>query len=157
MLQLRLATTADIPALRLLIEQAVRGLSVGYYSTAQVESALRHVFGPDSQLIADGTYYVIESEVGELVAAGGWSRRRTLHGRDQMKAAEDPLIDPATEAARIRAFFVSPDWARRGLARQLFERCAADAAQAGFTAFELTATLPGEPLYKALGFVAMQP
>src|SRR5262245_12507363 len=106
MLPLRLATPGDIPALRELIEQSVRALSVGYYTGPQIESALRYVFGPDTQLIADQTYYVVESETGELVAAGGWSRRRTLYGGDQMKGAEDPLLDPTTEAARIRAFFV---------------------------------------------------
>jgi GNAT superfamily N-acetyltransferase len=149
---LRLATPADVPALRQLIEASVRGLSAGYYTEAQVESALRYVFGPDSQLIADRTYYVMTDEAGDLIAAGGWGRRRTLHGGDQMKAADDPLLDPATDAARIRAFFVHPAWARRGLARRLFERCAADAFAAGFRALELTATLPGEPLYRALGF-----
>jgi N-acetylglutamate synthase-like GNAT family acetyltransferase len=151
MLQLRHATEADVPALRQLIEQSVRALSVGYYTPAQIESALRHVFGPDTQLIADQTYYVIEADRA-LAAAGGWSRRRTLYGGDQMKAAEDPLLDPATESARIRAFFVHPAWARRGLGRQLFERCAADALRAGFRSMELMATLPGEPLYRALGF-----
>ena len=154
--QLRLATPDDIPGLRALIEQSVRALSVGYYSVSQVESALRYVFGPDTLLIADRTYYVIESEAGVLVAAGGWSRRRTLYGGDQMKGAEDPLLDPATEAARIRAFFVHPAWARRGLGRRLFERCAADAARAGFRSMELMATLPGEPLYRALGFAPLE-
>ena len=155
MLTLRLATPVDIPGLRDLIEQSVRALSLGYYTSPQIESALRYVFGPDTQLIADRTYYVIESEAGELAAAGGWSRRRTLYGGDQMKGAEDPLLNPTTEAARIRAFFVHPAWVRRGLGRQLFERCAADAARAGFRTMELMATLPGEPLYRALGFVQL--
>jgi GNAT superfamily N-acetyltransferase len=150
--ELRLATPADVPALRRLIGDSVRGLSAGYYTEPQVESALRHVFGPDSQLIADGTYYVMTEGAGELVAAGGWGRRRTLHGGDQTKAADDPLLDPAVDAGRIRAFFVHPAWARRGLGRQLYERCAADAYAAGFRALELMATLPGEPLYRALGF-----
>jgi GNAT superfamily N-acetyltransferase len=114
------------------------------------------VFGPDTQLIADQTYYVAEGETGELIASGGWSRRRTLYGGDQMKEATDPLLNPATDAARIRAFFVHPAWARRGLGRQLFDCCAADAARAGFRTFELVATLPGEPLYLALGFVPLE-
>lgn len=156
MLTPRLATTADAPRLRDLIERSVRALSVGYYTARQVESALRYVFGTDTQLIADRTYYVVEGEAGELAAAGGWSRRRTLYGGDQMKEAEDPLLDPAREAARIRAFFVDPTWARRGLARRLFDRCAADAARAGFRALELMATLPGEPLYLALGFAPLE-
>lgn len=149
---LRLATDQDVPALRVLIEASVRGLSGGVYSPSQIESALRFVFGPDSQLIADGTYYVVVAPPGQLVAAGGWSRRQTLYGGDQMKGSADPLLDPRTEPARIRAFFVDPAWARRGLGRRLFERCAGDAVVAGFQAFELMATLPGEPLYRALGF-----
>jgi GNAT superfamily N-acetyltransferase len=156
MLRLRLATSDDVPAVRDLIEASVRGLSAGYYTDPQVESALRHVFGPDTQLIADRTYFVIEADSGALVAAGGWSRRRTLYGGDQMKGADDPLLDPSTEAARIRAFFVHPAWARRGLGRRLFDRCAADAVHAGFRTAELMATLPGEPLYMALGFEALE-
>jgi N-acetylglutamate synthase-like GNAT family acetyltransferase len=156
MFQLRLATPADVPKLRELIEQSVRGLSAGYYTASQVESALRHVFGPDTQLIADQTYYVVETETGELVAAGGWSRRRTLYGGDQMKGEADPPLDPAADAARVRAFFVHPAWSRRGLARQLFDRCARDATRAGFRKMELMATLPGEPLYRALGFVEVE-
>jgi GNAT superfamily N-acetyltransferase len=152
MLPLRLATRADVPRLCALIDRSVRALSAAYYTPAQIESALKHVFGPDTQLIDDGTYFVIESAAGELVAAGGWSRRRTLYGGDQMKSAEDGLLDPATEPARVRAYFVHPGWARRGLARTLFERCASDATRAGFRAMELMATLPGEPLYLALGF-----
>ncbi len=151
----RLATPDDIPALRRLIEDSARVLSRGFYTSEQTESAIRHVFGPDSRLIADGTYYVI-TDAGGLVAAGGWSRRRTLYGGDQMKGADDPLLDPAADAARIRAFFVHPDHARRGLGRRLFETCAAAARLAGFSRLELMATLPGEPLYRALGFQAVE-
>lgn len=156
---LRRATTADLPALHALIDASVRALSRGYYTERQIESALRHVFGPDTRLIADGTYWVVtpDGASSDVVAAGGWSRRRTLYGGDQYKDAEDPLLDPATEPARIRAFFVHPDWARRGLARQLYERCATDARAAGFHALELGATLPGEPLYRALGFTTIAP
>jgi GNAT superfamily N-acetyltransferase len=148
----RVATDADVPALRTLIAVSVRGLSVGYYTSAQAESALIHVFGPDTQLIADRTYYVVESG-GGLVAAGGWSRRRTLYGGDQTKSGADPVLDPATEPARIRAFFVHPAWARRGLGRLLFEHCLAATRVAGFRELTLVATLPGVPLYEALGFV----
>ena len=151
MFHLRVATHADVPALGPLIAASVRGLSAGFYSSAQVESALVHVFGPDTQLIADGTYFVVEQD-GALVASGGWSRRRTAYGGDQMKGDEDPLIDPTRDAARIRAFFVHPAWARRGLARMLYDACVTDAAAAGFRRLELVATLPGEPLYAALGF-----
>jgi GNAT superfamily N-acetyltransferase len=132
----------------------VRGLSVGYYTPAQAESALVHVFGPDTQLIADGTYYVVESG-DTLVAAGGWSHRRTHYGGDQHKSgADDPDLDPATEPARIRAFFVHPAWARRGLGRMMFEHCRDAARAAGFRELTLVATLPGVPLYEAVGFVA---
>jgi GNAT superfamily N-acetyltransferase len=156
MFRLRRATPEDVPALRALIEESVRGLGGGYYTGGQVESALRFLLGPDTRLIADGTYYVVE-EAGELVAAGGWGRRRTTHGGDQAKpGGGDDLLDPATDPARIRAFFVRPGWARRGLGRLLFDRCAADAAAAGFRSLELVATLPGEPLYRALGFAALE-
>ncbi|MBN9121085.1 MAG: GNAT family N-acetyltransferase [Planctomycetes bacterium] len=155
-MQPRPATRADVPRLRELVDRSVRALSASYYTAAQIESALKHVFGPDTQLIDDGTYFVVESDAGALIAAGGWSRRRTLYGGDQMKSADDPLLDPATEPARIRAFYVHPDRARHGLARRLFERCAAEAARAGFRAVELMATLPGEPLYLALGFAPVE-
>jgi GNAT superfamily N-acetyltransferase len=148
---IRAATMADVPALNALISASVRQLSVGFYSPAQVDAALRAVFGVDSQLIADGTYHVIDGDSGPA-AAGGWSGRDTLYGGDQAKGAVDPLLDPATDAARIRAFFVHPAYARRGLARQLYGACERAALAAGFRRFELMATLPGEPLYAALGF-----
>jgi GNAT superfamily N-acetyltransferase len=118
-----------------------------------VAALLRYVFGADSQLVRDGTFYVCEADGGALVGAGGWSRRATLYGGDRMKAAEDPPLDPATDPARIRAFFVDPGWARQGLGRRLFAECLAAARTAGFRTLALVATLPGEPLYRALGFV----
>lgn len=148
---MRTAVTADVPALHRLIDASVRELSRGYYSPAEITSGLRFVFGPDTALIADRTYFVIEVD-GELAAAGGWSRRRTLYGGDQAKTGPDPLLDAPTEPARIRAFFVDPRFARRGLARRLLAHCAAEAAREGFRALELMATLPGVPLYRALGF-----
>jgi GNAT superfamily N-acetyltransferase len=152
---LRTASDADLPALTDLIDQSVRGLSTAFYTPAQIESGLRYVFGPDTQLITDGTYYVVEDGQA-LIAAGGWSKRRTMYGGDQMKSGEDPLLDPATEPARIRAFFVHPEWARQGLGRTLFEACRAAAEAAGFRSLELVATLPGEPLYTALGFIVVE-
>jgi GNAT superfamily N-acetyltransferase len=149
--QLRLATPDDVPALHDLIARSVRGLSAGFYTPTQIESALRYVFGPDTQLVADGTYYVVEAD-GEIVAAGGWSRRRTMYGGDQSKQGDDPLLDPAVDAARIRAFFVHPGRARRGLGRRLFEACRTAAGAAGFRRLELVATMPGEPLYRTLDF-----
>ena len=146
---------ADVPALEGLIDASVRGLSVGHYSGAQIDAGLEEVFGVDTQLLADGTYYVVDSPTGPA-AAGGWSARRTLFGGDQMKETADPRLDPAVDAARIRAFFVHPDWARRGLARRLYDTCERAASAAGFREFELMATLPGVPLYRALGFVDVE-
>jgi GNAT superfamily N-acetyltransferase len=153
--RLRTAEPADIPALQVLITESVRGLSASFYTPAQIEAALAGVFGVDSQLISDGTYYVIDGASGPA-AAGGWSARRTLYGGDQAKGAEDPRLDPRAEAARIRAFFVHPEYARRGLARQLYGACESAARAAGFRRFELMATLPGEPLYAALGFSVVE-
>jgi GNAT superfamily N-acetyltransferase len=150
----RLATLDDLPAIRALIPLSVRGLSTGHYSPSQIDASLRHVFGADTQLVRDGTYYVVEDD--GLLACGGWSRRRTLYGGDQLKQGEDPPLDPATEAARIRAFFVHPRAARRGLGRRLLETCAAAARAAGFSALELGSTLPGVALYQAFGFAAME-
>jgi GNAT superfamily N-acetyltransferase len=155
-LNLRRATSADVPALQRLIEESVRVLSRNHYTPTQIESALRYVFGADTQLIADGTYYVVPTPDAGLAAAGGWSRRATLYGGDQMKGTADPLLDPEWEPARIRAFFVHPAWARRGLASQIFARCVREASSAGFRSLELMATLPGEPLYRSLGFLEIE-
>ena len=152
MLSIRLATPQDVPALRELIPVSARALSRGFYADAETESAIRHVFGPDSRLIADGTYFVAEED-GVLAGCGGWSRRRTLYGGDQTKSGEEPLLDPAREAAKVRAFFVHPDFARRGVASRILEACLAAARAAGFRRVELAATLPGVPFYAARGFV----
>jgi GNAT superfamily N-acetyltransferase len=154
-LSLRHATMTDVPQLEALILESVRALSPGYYSAEQVESALRFVFGVDTQLIADRTYYVMEGPSG-LAACGGWSKRQTLYGGDRHKSERDPLLDPRTSPARIRAFFVHPAWARRGLARHLYIACRNAAEATGFTAFELGATLPGVPLYTQLGFETIE-
>ena len=153
---LRLATLADVPELRLLIAASARGLSRGDYSDPQIEAALRSAFGVDTQLIRDGTYFVAEAD-GVLVACGGWSFRRTLYGSDDLPGRQAEALDPAHEAARIRAFFVHPAWARRGLGRAILERCEHEARTHGFTAAALLATLPGLPLYRALGYAAEAP
>lgn len=154
-MQIRVATFDDVPALERLIEDSVRALSAGYYSPEQIESSLTYIFGVDTQLIADGTYFVVESD-GQIAGCGGWSKRRTLYGGDQMKGNEDNLLDPQTEASRIRAFFVHPSFARRGIGRQLLDACESAARQAGFTSLELAATLPGEPLYAACGYQPLE-
>ena len=151
MFPLRTATRDDIPELQRLIEASVRTLSRSVYTPAQTEAALRHVFGVDTQLVADLTYYVLEGDSG-LVAAGGWSARQTMYGGDQAKTGVDGVVDPATAPARIRAFFVKPGWARWGLGGQILTACEAAAAAAGFRRFELGATLTGIPLYRAYGY-----
>ncbi|HEV7705614.1 MAG TPA: GNAT family N-acetyltransferase [Gemmatimonadaceae bacterium] len=151
----RVATLADVPSLQSLIAASVRALSATYYTAAQIDASIAKVFGVDTQLIADATYYVIDSPSGPA-ACGGWSHRRTLYGGDQLKESADPELDSASDAARIRAFFVHPDFARRGLARALYAECESAARAAGFRRFELMSTLPGEPLYVALGFAPME-
>lgn len=153
--RIRLALLTEVPALNALIAASAVELSRGYYTAAQTNSLISHVFGVDTQLLADGTYYVIERD-GRLAACGGWSGRRTLFGGDQAKDPSDPALDPATDAARIRAFFVHPDHARQGLGRRLLAHCEAAAKAAGFCRAELMATLPGEPLYRALGYEALE-
>ena len=152
---LRVAQSADVPVLEDLIARSGIGLSAGFYTPEQAEAITLHVFGVDTQLIADGTYFVVE-EGGAIVACGGWSRRRTLFGGDRTKGDVDPSLDPAVEPARIRAFFVEPAQARRGLGRLLMEHCVEAAAGAGFRALELVSTLPGEPLYLASGFEILE-
>ena len=142
----------DVPALQQLIQESVKALGAEHYSEQQIASALTHVFGVDSQLIEDGTYFVAQVD-GKLVGSGGWSKRKTLFGGDQAKSdSTDPLLDPHTEAARIRAFYIHPRWSRRGIGTRILESCEAAARQAGFSRVELVATLPGEPLYLARGY-----
>jgi len=152
---MRVATLADVPVLEALIAASARGLGRADYSEAQIEAALGTAWGVDSELIRDGTYFVVEAG-GEPVACGGWSARHTLFGGDRQPGRESRLLDPAREAARVRAFFVRPDWARRGLGRALLARCESEAAARGFRAAELMATLPGERLYAAGGYVARE-
>ena len=152
----RLATLNDVDALKALIAVSARGLNPADYTLAQVESMLRSVYGVDTQLLLDETYYVVE-ESGVMLGCGGWSKRKTLYGGDQHKAdSEDSLLDPATDAARIRAFFVHPDWARRGVGSLLMQTCEDAARRAGFHKMELMATLTGEYLYARFGFVAVE-
>lgn len=154
-MELRTAERSDIPALGELIDLSGRVLSIGHYSPEQADAITRYVFGVDTQLIDDQTYFAIEHE-NRIVACGGWSKRQTLFGGDQTKTGADPLLDPATDSARIRAFFVHPSMARRGLGRQLMAACVAASREAGFRSLELVATMPGEPLYLASGFVVIE-
>jgi N-acetylglutamate synthase-like GNAT family acetyltransferase len=155
---LRKATEHDVPVLRELIDASVRGLQSADYSPTQIESALATVYGVDSQLIADGTYFVVESDEAEnkIVACGGWSRRKTLYGGDRWTGREDSLLDPEKDAAKIRAFFVHPAWVRRGIGTILLDACEQAALAAGFRRLEMGATLSGVPLYAARGYVALE-
>jgi GNAT superfamily N-acetyltransferase len=163
---IRQATPQDIPHLRALIESSVRGLQANDYTPTQIEAALHSVYGVDTQLIADGTYFTVEvaspsprvtsheSRVTAPIACGGWSKRKTLYGGDQFAAREDSLLDPARDAAKIRAFFVHPQYARRGIATLILEACEQAARAAGFTRLEMGSTLSGIPFYRAKGYEA---
>ena len=150
--QVKLATIDDIPALRQLIEDSVRGLSVTYYSARQIESALQEVFGVDTQLILDETYFIAEAD-GRIVGAGGWSKRTTLFGGDGSKSGRaDSLLDPDKEPARIRAFYIHPRWSRRGIGSMILDACELAARVAGFKTVELASTLPGVAFYLSRGY-----
>ncbi len=154
---IRKATLVDRPALADLIAESARGLSREDYADEQIESALATgVFGVDTQLIADGTYFVAEV-AGRAVGCGGWSKRRTLFGGDRFAGREAEALDPETEPARIRAFFVHPEYARKGIGRALIERCESEARDSGFHSMELMATLPGRRLYETCGYRAGAP
>ena len=152
---IRKAVMQDIPRIEALIDASVRALQAGDYSAEQIERALKLVFGVDRRLIEDGTYFVT-LDADELTACGGWSYRRTLFGADAIHSRDDTELRPGDEPAKIRAFFVSPAWARRGLASQLLRTCEAAAAARGFTALELGATLTGAPLYARHGYLAVE-
>jgi GNAT superfamily N-acetyltransferase len=168
-IHLRLATLEDVPVLRTLIEASARGLQTADYTPAQIEGALQTVFGVDSQLIADGTYIVAEAQPAEtpaapresqppiIVGCGGWSKRKTLYGGDRWTGREDSLLDPLTDAAKIRAFFIHPAWARRGVGGMLLKACEDAARAAGFTRYEMGATLTGAKLFGVKGYVAVRP
>ena len=174
-IHIRQAVPADIPVLSELINASVRGLQMEDYTPAQMEGALGTVFGVDSQLIADGTYLVGEADTAEkedllmarpaaagmfgpptIVGCGGWSKRKTLYGGDHWREREDALLDPLHDAAKIRAFFIHPAWARRGIGSKILEACEAAARAAGFTRYEMGATLTGAKLFGAKGYVALQ-
>ncbi len=156
-IHLRFALPADVPFLKELIEASVRGLQTEDYSPAQIEGALKTVFGVDSQLIADGTYIVAQTQSALIVGCGGWSKRKTLYGSDHWTGREDELLDPERDAAKIRAFFIHPAWARRGVGTLILEACEQAARAAGFTRFEMGATLTGAKLFGAKGYAAVKP
>ena len=183
-IRVRLAKWDDVPILCALIDASVRGLQAQDYTRAQIEAALKSVYGVDTRLIADGTYFAAEAlepprsrtattehaegedrsstsdasagRASRIVGCGGWSKRKTLFGGDQWMAREDDLLDPARDAAKIRAFFVHPDWARRGIGTLILDACEAAARSAGFKQLEMGATFSGVPFYCAKGYAALQ-
>ncbi len=174
-IRIRKAVAAEIPALRELIEASVRGLQAQDYTAAQMEGALATVFGVDSQLIADGTYFLAEAKAGDatsgadktggaentgagwtIAGCGGWSKRKTLYGSDHWTGREDALLDPQHDAAKIRAFFIHPAWARQGIGSKILEACEIAASTAGFMSYEMGATLTGAKLFGTKGYVAVE-
>lgn len=146
----RNARVDDIPRIRALMDAAIGELQRGFLTTEQI-AASRTLMGLDTQLIADETYFVVEMGE-ELAGCGGWSRRATLYGGDHSPGREPVLLDPARDAARVRAMYTSPRFARQGIGRRILTLCEAAAAAEGFGAVELAATLSGEPLYLACGY-----
>jgi GNAT superfamily N-acetyltransferase len=146
----RLATRDDLAALRALMDAAITALQASFLDAAQIESS-RTIMGLDTQLVLDGTYFVVEAD-GQLVGCGGWSRRATLYGGDQTPGRSARLLDPATEPARVRAMYTHPDFARRGIGRRILSLCEDAARDDGYASVELMATLSGEPLYRACGY-----
>lgn len=157
---IRVACSEDVSALHALIEASVRGLQAGDYTPAQIEGALGTVLGLDTQLIRDETYFVVEaspesspeSKRRKLAGCGGWSKRKTLFGADHGPGREPELLDPATDAAKVRAIFVHPEFARRGLGSLILAHVETAARAAGFRSFEMGSTLTGVPLYRLKGY-----
>ncbi len=157
---IRRATASDVPSIEALIGLSVRALQAQDYSQAQIEGALGTVFGVDSALISDGTYFALEAVFHggkpAIVGCGGWSKRKTLFGGDRASVREDGLLDPLRDSAKIRALFVHPDWARRGIGSRILTACESAAIEAGFRSFELGATLTGERLFRARGYAPIE-
>lgn len=158
-LTIRVATPLDIPAAQAVIAESARRLQAGDYTAQQIESAIQNVYGVDSRLVADGTYFVVEDVAGSdprIVGCGGWSKRRTLYGGDNWRDRTDDALDPQRDAAKIRAFFIHPDYARQGIGTMLLAACENGAREAGFSRFEAGATLTGVKLFSARGYTAVR-
>ena len=160
---LRKATMEDVPELTVLIDASVRALHAEHYTPEQISGALKHVYGVDTTLIQDGHYFVVEASPSKppsgnprIVGCGGWSHRRTLYGGNQYAAREDDLLDPARDAGKIRAFFVHPEWTRRGIGGIVLRACEDAARRAGFARVEMGATLSGVAFYTASGYSKLE-
>ncbi|RUR04964.1 GNAT family N-acetyltransferase [Legionella sp. km772] len=152
MIEIRTATPHDSEKLNELIAFSARKLSQDYYSEPEIEGAIRYIFGVDSELLQDKTYFVVEKD-GEIAGCGGWRKRKTLFGGNQFSGRGQAIyLDPSKEAAKIRAFFIHPQFARQGLGSQLLKYCEQQAYLQGFTKLEMMATLPGVKLYSALAY-----
>jgi GNAT superfamily N-acetyltransferase len=150
----RFATHDDLPVLLPLVQAAIDELQKGFLDEAQIRSS-HAIMGVDTQLIDDKTYFIVEID-GDVAGCGGWSRRATLYGGNHSAGRDAALLDPSTDAARVRAMYTHPAYARRGVGRLILSLCEAAAAAEGFTALELMATLSGQPLYEAAGFEALE-
>ncbi len=150
----RIATAEDAPALEAVMAAAIGELQKGFLTPEQIASS-RMIMGLDRQLIADGTYFVVEED-GAVAGCGGWSRRATLYGADHTPGRDAALLDPATEPARVRAMYTHPGFARRGVGRLILQLCEDAARAEGFTRLELMATLSGQPLYEAAGYAPIE-
>lgn len=148
----RKARIKDVPKLRQLIETSARALAKSDYSSAQIEAAIGTVWGIDEELIQDQTYFIAEAKDGRFAGCGGWSKRKKLFGASK-SGETSPLLNPKKDSARIRAFFVHPDFVRKGIGREIIRLCEQEAIAAGFNKIELMATLPGYRLYKSCGYI----
>ena len=150
---IRKASIEDVPEVSELIARSVTGLSAADYTPRQIELSIRTVFGVDTDLINDGSYFVAVSSDGTIVGCGGWSKRKTLYGASRYDESRDPeLLDPAFDAAKIRAFFIHPDWARCGIGTAILDVCENEARSHGFSSAEMMSTLPGVKLYTVRGY-----
>lgn len=154
--EIRTATPVDCGTIQQLIAISARELSRGYYSEEQISAALESVYGVDSMLIEDRTYFVAEAD-DIIIGCGGWSKRKTLFGGDQFSNRDPGFLDPRFEAAKIRAFFIHPNFTRQGIGRAILDRCEAEATRQGFISLELMSTLPGVEFYRACGYAAAGP
>lgn len=151
--KIRKATTGDRAEIEQLIAESVRRLSREDYNERQIELSIKSVFGVDTELILDGTFFVAETEEGKIVGCGGWSKRKTLYGASRYESSRDSTeLDPEIDAAKIRAFFIHPSWARKGIGRTILEKCEQEAKSFGFRFAEMMSTLPGVKLYSVCGY-----
>ena len=150
--KIRKAIINDQPEIERLIAESVRGLSRDDYDERQIELSIKTVFGVDTELILDETYFVAEAD-GKIVGCGGWSKRKTLYGASRYEfSRSSEKLHPERDAAKIRAFFIHPDWARKGIGTAILEACETEAKSFGFGSAEMMSTLPGVKLYSVCGY-----